>query len=273
MNFASLSSSGIYSKTSFYSLIGLGSILLCSSVYYMYRHYIDSNYTNTNTNDENTSYKIKSKSKININLNTTNHNSNNTSNNPNTIINPLEITTLITKEVEEILEEKESKFNRKMRLEVFNNKEVYKSVVINYFNERNITFNSIKEKYVKQYSIEPSEFKKILDNVDFKQCEKNLYEIYKPKFENLDNLPSISKTKEAYIFHYKYVVDNIEEIKKVFYSNSQERNVDLLVQRLKADDYLYMNYGYSLNQIKYLISYYKLQEDPEIKYYVDTLGL
>jgi hypothetical protein len=105
----------------------------------------------------------------------------------------------------------------------------------------------------------------------FYEIEQELYNIYKPKFEN--TLPSKSAVKKAYIWHCESMFNTLNNSK---YSKGvqvlpEEKTFFMLLERVRLDDELFYKFGYSFTQIKYLLHYYNLYEDKDVLDWYKTI--
>lgn len=193
-----------------------------------------------------------------------------------------EIMAMISKEVEEELEQYEA-VNRSKRLSLINNENEYKEQIKEIFDIRHKIYDRVQKDFLFLNSS-----KTILNSTsnlnlaNIKKVEKTLYTIYVPKFdldENNDESPLLSKekTKEALSYH----VDTSKSLftsyhkainEKMSKNNIEDSKLDIMVLRTKVDDYLFMKYGINLTQLMFLIYLYGLVYDNDVKKMLYSIG-
>jgi hypothetical protein len=120
-------------------------------------------------------------------------------------------------------------------------------------------FNETKKQILNKYNISLIEFDDIVSkSLSHLLIERELFKIYKPKFEN--DLPPSNLVKEAFIWHCNKILELYKNLISTDMSENDKRNfMDL--ESARFDDELFFQFGYTIHQIKYLLNFYNLYED------------
>ena len=268
----------LISKLSYYSFLAAGSAALLGSIYYLYSTYKDSQLnTDSDYSSINTSFSTKQESEEESKLNKINKNYIELKNKKDLI--PIEILVLISREVEQELEIEEN-YLRKQRITVLNIlklttnydeklnlEERYNDLVIKGYKDRYKHFDDAKRRYELLYKNKIDNFNNIFSSIGSLKSEKLLYSIYKPNFYNI--FASIGETREAIIFHCSSIIQNYSNIN---FSNKDNEKLALLTTRSKIDDELYIKYQLSPSQLMFLVYFYNLDEEKEVKESLVSVG-
>lgn len=235
-------------KTSFYILLGGAITIFIGSGFYFIRLFINNK-------------KIKKLAPPNQTLTNKNNSSK----------IGLEIYAKISKGVEEYLEKVDTPQikleRRKILLEDKNNLE-YRKIISKYIIDKSMIYEDIKTKVLAEFNYSKEEFEKIIIDVTNIQIEQAFFNIYTPQIQK--PYPTKEKTKDIYLYHCNKI---LEFLKSQSYKRQSpdEKNYHMLLERIKIDDEIYFNFGYTFTQIKYLINYYNLYQDEDVKYFSETL--
>jgi hypothetical protein len=193
-----------------------------------------------------------------------------------------EMMAMISKEVEEELEQYEVE-NRNKRLSFINNDFEYKEKIKEVFEIRHKIYDKLQKDFLFMNSSRiNNELNTNLSKVNIKKVEKILYSIYVPKFDLNENnceqkLLSKEETKEALIYHVensKSLFSNYHKIinDKIVQNNIEDSKLDIMILRTKVDDYLYMKFGINFTQLMFLIYLYGLNYDSDISKMLTSIG-
>jgi hypothetical protein len=180
----------------------------------------------------------------------------------------------ISKSLDEYTELYDSHYMKQERRQAEQmNYELWVNFVSRLLRTKHIYFEEQKKKALEKYSINPLEFEKIInEKIILSNLEKELFKIYKPKFEDSE-LPSKSKVKQAYIFHCETMLESLKSLdnKNSSIAEPENKTFFMLMERVRIDDELYFKYGLTFNQVKYLINYYDLYSDSEVREWYNVI--
>lgn len=150
-----------------------------------------------------------------------------------------------------------------------NNSELYEKICNECLNLKNMIFKEYIKKVEDKFGYSYEEITKSLDALDPIEMEEKLIKLTLPRIDNEESF-----TKEmifnAFEFYGNNCINKMKDIYKMIKDNSSDEeqkiyfNYQLMIQKFRIDDELYLKYGLKENQLKYLLFKYKLHKDPKI---------
>jgi hypothetical protein len=196
-----------------------------------------------------------------------------------TIESAILLVSLITKISQDIFSKYKSDINQRRRAN-FKNKEEYVKLCKETFSLKEKALNNSTKKVLLHFgNVSYEKIQKMIKKISPYELESISYKFNHPTFE--ENAPPDKNTvKDAFKFFANKFIEEIEYFHKISESGELMNNLekvknlnqienslifDLLTLKLKIDDELYLKFGYTEDQIRYLLFEYQLYEDPEVK--------
>jgi hypothetical protein len=196
-----------------------------------------------------------------------------------TIESSILLVSLITKISHEIFNKYKSDINQRRRANI-KNKEEYLKLCKETFRLKEKALNNSTKKVLHHFgNVSYEKIQKMIRKISPNELESITYNFNHPTFE--ENAPPDKNTvKDAFKFFANKFIEETEYFHKISKSRELLNNLekyknlyhienslifDLLALKLKIDDELYLEFGYTEDQIRYLLYEYQLYEDPEVK--------
>jgi hypothetical protein len=241
-----------YSKNGFYLLLSLGVVTISGGLYFMLKSLTTGN--NKVTSSANSSKQLpvpKDTKKIRV----------------LTKDLGLEIFNKITFAYENHIEQSDTIQHKQTRMTFLDKPEDYARLCGAIVSQRNKDYVEIRDKILSDYGVSEQQYHDFLGQISMLECELSLFSNYQA---SLLAYPDANTVKDAF-FYFAETMINAHEL----YSKqpSQIKNAYLLIEKLRTEDELYLRYGLTYFQIKYLIHYYNLLTDNKVKDYYYILPL
>jgi hypothetical protein len=150
--------------------------------------------------------------------------------------------------------------------------EEYEKICKEMFDYKEWIFNQTTEKILKQTDFDSlGDIQKILQNKSPFEIEKKAYEYYYPNYEGKE-MPGRKCVKEAFLYYGKKFKLEMKEINEIINKRNdcfdEEQNnlifFRLLVLKVKVEDKLFIKFGYTEAEIRFLLFKYDLFNDKDV---------
>lgn len=188
----------------------------------------------------------------------------------------IRILALINKRVDEIMKNSKAQLDEKRRSSLNNEKE-YSKHCMEYFNTKESTYNKATNQILGHFNMQISDLKEIMDQITAFEVEKKIFLYHKPSFPN-NIIPDKAKVKDSFIFFGNKFIDEMTKLNAELEHSpidkeSEESSIyKMLELKLRIDDTLFMKYGLTETQIRFMIYEYSLLEDKEVKSINDKIS-
>lgn len=189
-----------------------------------------------------------------------------------------EILALISRDVEMQVEIDDSELlPKRISLIEQHEEEIYRDLVFKSYLDKSKMFEEAKAKYeiiYKDNFKDQVDFQMVIQSSNYNKSEKILFNIYAPNF-SLTDYPNRETTKKAILFHCKEVLNmyyNMQKESQNNKSSSLERKKDIIIARSRIDDGLYLNFGLTMSKLMFLVYFYSLDKDYEVKSALMSVG-
>lgn len=173
----------------------------------------------------------------------------------------------INRQVEEIIKKTNSDIEHRRR-QAIHNENVYNSVCAEFFSLKESSYNKATNEILGYFNMQISDLKEIMEQITLFEVEKKIFIYNKPSF-NENYIPERMKVKEGFIFFGNKFIDEMtifnNQLSKMNEISHDLTIFKMLVIKIKVDDLLYLKFGMTENQIRYLIFEYSLMDDKEVK--------
>lgn len=159
----------------------------------------------------------------------------------------------------------------KRRRDAINNEEEYKKICMECLEAKESIYLSSSNLILSQFNITMEEIEKMLQTADPMYVEKKFFEFETPKFDS--EKPDKAKSKEIFTFYTNKYLEEMNELSNQMKNMGMNYNpqmqqmamFSMISIKMKVEDLTYIKYKITEQQIRYLLNYYNLLEDSDVK--------
>ena len=156
----------------------------------------------------------------------------------------------------------------KKRRAALNNNYEYMQVCQEYFQIKEEFTRKANDKILEEFNTNQEELERLIQQIDPNQMEKKYFQFDIPKFKSK---PSRDTTKEAFIYFGNKFLLEVQSMSSQFSSmggmgpQAQEMMMfNIMVAKTKVEDYVYIKYEITENELRYLLNDHNLLHDPDV---------